>query len=344
MRVLIVKLTSMGDLIHALPALTDAKRAIPDIEFDWVVDESFVEVPLFHPSVKRTIKTAHRRWSRAKWQAINSGELRQFWRELRQEKYDIVLDAQNNLKSAIVTRLCRGLRCGMDKGSGREYGAHLAYQKTFTMPPLKESHAILRQRQLFAAALGYPLPQTEPDFGVDTAKLPSLGFTLPEPYLVFVHNTTWDSKHWPERYWEQLIKLATGAGYHVVLPWGSKHELARAQRLAATAANATTVVPYLGIGEKATLLFNARGVIAVDTGLAHLTSVLNKPGIHLYGPTDVNLLGVPSAKQKYLSAAYHCAPCYLHDCKFGDESECFVKELPPEKVWASFVEHLGVVG
>lgn len=340
MRVLIVKLTSMGDLIHALPALTDAQKAIPGIEFDWVVDASFIEIPQLHLAIKHIIKSNHRKWSKAKWQALKSGDLRRFWKELRSRSYDIVLDAQNNLKSAIITRLCRGLRCGTDRKGAREFGAHLAYQKTFPVPNQEQEHAVTRLRRLFSQALGYPMPDTPPDFGIDLKQLPPLTLNLPQPYLVFIHSTTWDTKHWPERYWGELIKLATAAGYHVALPWGGAHEKARAERLGKIVPETTTVMPTLSILEKGSLINDARGIVTVDTGLAHLTAVLNKPAIHLYGPTDVERLGIRNPNQKYLVAEYPCAPCYLTSCKFGAESACFVEKLPPNIVWQNLVEHL----
>ncbi len=338
MRVLIVKLTSMGDLIHALPAITDAKRAIPDIEFDWVLDEAFADVALMHPGVSRIIKSAHRRWSKNKWQSLKSGDLWRFWRELRTKRYDIVLDAQNNIKSAIVTLLSRGLRCGTDKQSVREAGAHLVYQKTVALPDFKNAHAVDRQRSLFAAALGYERPTTPADFGIDLQALPALNFTLPKPYLIFMHSTTWNSKHWPESYWVELIKLATAAGYHIVLPWGGKSEHERAQRLGV--APNTTVLPRLRIIEQAQVIRGATAVITVDTGLAHLTAALNIPAIHLYGPTDMNLLGIKTPFQKFLVAEFECAPCYLRQCKWTEDSKCFVTQLPPNVVWQQFVEHM----
>ena len=120
MRVLIIKLTSMGDLMHALPALTDAANAIPGIEFDWVVDEAFAEVPQWHPAVKNVITTSHRRWKKSTWQTLTGGELRTFYQELNAGDYDVVVDMQNNLKSALVSLLRRGPVAGLDKDSCRE--------------------------------------------------------------------------------------------------------------------------------------------------------------------------------------------------------------------------------
>lgn len=338
MKVLLVKLTSMGDLIHALPAITDAVRAIPGIQFDWVADEAFADIPLLHPAVNRVIKTAHRRWSKAKWRTVKSGELKQLWRELRTQRYDIILDSQNNLKSAVIMRLARGLRCGVDQKSGREWGAHLACQKTVKV--LFEQHATDRQREIFAKVLGYEKPQTTPDFGIDLNRLPALAFELPKPYLVFVHSTTWDTKHWPERYWYELIKIATDAGYHVVLPWGNAKEQERAQRLAQSAVDHTTVLPRLRIPEQASVLAQAAGAVCVDTGLGHLAAALGTPAVHLYGPTDPALIGATGQHQLHLTAPYPCAPCYLHHCKFGPESECFINQLPPKVVWERFLSQL----
>lgn len=340
MRVLLVKLSSMGDLVQVLPALTDAKLAIPGIQFDWVADEAFAQIPLLHPAVNRIIKTAHRRWVKAKWQALKSGELGEFWRELRLEKYDLVLDAQSNLKSALVTRLARGLRCGMDKNSVREKGAQLAYQKKIAIPDILSLHGITRMRLLFAKALGYELPNTAFDHGIDTHQFPQLTIHLPKNYLVFLHSTTWSSKYWPERYWVELVKLSTQAGYNIVLPWGNAKEQERSERLALIAPTATFVLPRLKILEQATIMLGAQCTVGLDTGLAHLVAALPVKSLHLYGPTNPKLLGVFTGYQKYLTPVYPCQPCYLRKCKFGDEAECFVNELPPQKVWKELAAHL----
>lgn len=333
MQILIVKLTSMGDLIHALPAVSDAIRAIPNLEIDWVVDEAFAEIPRMHPGVKQIITTAHRRWQRQKWNTLKNKELVHLWQGVRQKKYDIVIDAQNNLKSALVTSLTRGHRCGMDKNSVREKFAHFVCDQTFHIPV--QQHAIVRQRQLFAYALNYSVPDIFPDFGISLADLPEVPLTLPIPYLVFVHSTTWESKHWLEAYWRDLLKRAETEGYYVVLPWGNQHERARAERLAIGFPK-VLVLPRLTLMQQAAVIAGAKGAICVDTGLGHLTAALNKPAVHLYGSTDPALIGATGRHQTHLSASYECAPCYLHQCKWGRESACFVKDMSPDRVWNSF--------
>ncbi|MFA6037341.1 MAG: lipopolysaccharide heptosyltransferase I [Legionellales bacterium] len=333
MKVLIVKLTSMGDLIHVLPAISDAAKQIPNIRFDWVADESFADIPHLHKAVDEIIITANRRWKRNLWQTLKSGELIDVWHNLRKKKYDVVIDAQSNIKSAVITYLARGLRCGVDKNGTREKFAYLAYDKAY--PIIAEQHAITRLRKLFAASLGYSLPDTAPDFAIDLEKLPQLPVTLPDNYLVFVHSTTWNSKHWPESYWQQLIQIATQAGYHIALPWGSVKEKERAERLASHTDKAT-VLPRLSIPEFAQLISKAKGAVCVDTGFGHVTAALNIPAAHLYGPTDPALIGATGQNQLHLIAEYECAPCYLHDCKWGKESACFLKNMRPEKVWEHF--------
>ena len=129
MRVLLVKTSSLGDVIHALPALTDAARAIPGITFDWVVEEGFAEIPTWHPSVGNVIPVAIRRWRKNLWETIKSGEWRRFKQRLRAEKYDLVIDAQGLLKSALLTRYVKAPVAGFDRDSAREPLASRFYQR-----------------------------------------------------------------------------------------------------------------------------------------------------------------------------------------------------------------------
>ena len=262
---------------------------------------------------------------------IKNKELWNTCKNLRKKKYDIVLDAQGNVKSAVIACFSRGLRCGMDKECTREKFVSLTYNKTFHIPVAQ--HAIARQRQLFAKALNYLVPDTFPDFAIQIDQLPKVNIELPKPYLMFIHSTSWNTKHWPALYWQQLIQMAVDAGYHVALPWGSVAEQARAKHLAQTFSSAVTVLPRLSIMEQASVIAGAAGAVCVDTGLGHLAAALNVPAVHLYGPTDPALIGATGHHQIQLSAEYKCAPCYRKDCHFGTESACFLNNMHPEKVW-----------
>lgn len=326
----------MGDLIHALPALTDAKRAIPTISFDWVIEKNFSEIALWHPAVNKIIPASHRKWKKNLWQSIKNGEIKQFITSLRREKYDLVIDGQTSSKSAVVMLLTRGLRCGLDKHSASEWIAHFAYQKKY--PAGKELHAIKRLRLLFAQALNYQHIDTQPDYGIANYAFPELKFQLPERYVVFVHNASWSSKLWPEQYWHQLIELAAKENLHVVMPWGNEAEKQRAQRLAANHDNAI-VLPFLSLSEQARVLKNSKGAVCSDTGLAHLAAALNVPAVTLYGSTDVKLIGTVGAHQSHFVSPFECTLCYKHDCYFGGtkhaEPLCLL-EVKPEVVWDKF--------
>src|SRR5690242_11240390 len=163
-RVLLIKLTSLGDLIHALPALSDAQDARPGVEFDWVVDENFQEIAGWHPAVKSVITTNHREWRGAVTSAETHGSIAKTIAQMRAREYDLVIDGQGNFKTALLSLFAKGPRAGFDAASVREWVAHLAYQRRYAAS--KSAHAIDRLRRLFAAALDYPVPGSPPDFRI----------------------------------------------------------------------------------------------------------------------------------------------------------------------------------
>lgn len=332
MKVLIIKTTSLGDVIHTLPALTDAGKTIPGIRFDWVVEQPFAEIPAWHPLVDKVIPVAVRRWRKQPLQAIKSAEWQQFYASLRSTQYDLVIDAQGLVKSALLARLAPGKRAGLNFRSAWEPVASLLYNEVYAVNP--EQHAVARVRQLFAAALGYAAPMTVPDYGLDSGRLPQPSQEY-QNYMVFLHGTTWATKHWPEGYWRQLAQRVTEAGYQLLLPWGSDSEQQRAERIAANLANGK-VLPKMALLEIAGILSQAVAVIAVDTGLGHLAAALNVPTINLYGPTNPVLTGTAGANQIHLAAPFECAPCLQKECTYKGVASvrpaCFA-QLPPEKVW-----------
>lgn len=330
MRVLLVKMSSLGDVVHTLVAVTDASRALPGLRVDWVVEEGLAEIPAWHPAVDRVIPIALRRWRRD-WRATRA-ERRAFRARLRERRYDCVLDAQGLIKSALVARLARGPRWGLDWRSAREPLAALAYGRRVKVDTAQ--HAVLRLRRLFAAALGYEAPaDSSVDYGVDAACIP------PAPQhgdLLFLHGTTWATKHWPETYWRELAVRAAQAGRRVLLPWGSEAERARAERIAAAAPDAAAVLPRLGLGQLAGVLRGVQAAVGVDTGLAHLAAALGVPSVTLYGPTRFDRTGTFGARQLHLAADFACAPCMSRVCRYRGAAEvlpaCF-GTLPPERVW-----------
>jgi heptosyltransferase-1 len=330
MRVLIIKMSSMGDVIHTLPALTDAARAIKNISFDWVVEENFQEIPHWHSHVQQVIPVALRRWRKKIFSMNTYREWTQCKTQIREQQYDLVIDAQGLLKSAFVARFAKGVRAGFDFQSAREPFASLFYQRNYHVA--KKQHAIWRTRNLFSQALGYELPNTVPEYGVDREQFRN---AQENNYLIFLHGTTWETKHWPEEYWIALAKIATQKGFKIKVPWGNEVEHARAKRIAAVS-DAITVLPKLNLKEMAGVLASATAVVAVDTGLCHLAAALNVPTVSLYGPTNPELSGALGLSQKHLKANFPCSPCMSRECISTVSSTvnppCF-STLPPTLVW-----------
>lgn len=288
MRVLIVKTSSMGDVLHTLPALTDAQQAIPGIRFDWVVEEGFAQIPSWHAAVDRVIPVAIRRWRKAWFSAAIKAERKTFQAAVQAQHYDAIIDAQGLVKSAaLVTRLAHGIKHGMDWQTAREPLASLFYNCRHHIA--KQQHAVERTRELFAKSLGYNKPQTQGDYAIAQHFLNNMN-TDTDQYAVFLHATTRDDKHWPEANWRELIGLLSQSGVRIKLPWGAAHEEARAKRLA-EGFDYVDVLPRMSLEDVARVLAGATFVVSVDTGLSHLTAALDRPNVTLYGPTDPGLIG-----------------------------------------------------
>ncbi|MEM8496983.1 MAG: lipopolysaccharide heptosyltransferase I [Pseudomonadota bacterium] len=339
MQILLIKLSSMGDLIQALPALSDARRHHPDIQFDWVVDEAFAEIPGWHPAVSNTITSAHRRWRKHIFNSDTLTEVRSFRQLLRDTPYNKIIDAQTNTKSAIVTMLCRGEKHGPDSKSVREYPAHWAYHHTYAID--RQQLAIDRWRQLFANTLKYPLPNSQPDFGLGNVKFELQGFVTPNSdYLVYVHNASWASKYWPIKHWQSLLQRADRQGLKVLLPWGSLEERQSAVAIAEQYTNAT-VLPRLSLTSIAALMRGSEGAVCMDTGLAHLAAALGIKTLTMYGPTDPNLIGATGPNSIHVSAQnFDCMPCYKRECYFNGshhENSACLKSIESYEVWDRFI-------
>lgn len=331
MRVLLIKLSSMGDVIHTLPALTDAAAFCEDIQFDWLVEKSFTEIPRWHPAVNRVIPWELRHWRKNLWQSKTWQAINTTLETLREVDYDLIIDAQGLLKSALPGLIAKGKTHGLNFQSAREGLAALFYHKRHAVA--KGQHAVERIRQLFAQALDYTLPSSPADYGLQTHfsnKKPQ------KPYLVFLTNTTWATKHWPVAYWQTLTRQAVEAGYEVHFTSGNtqewRHILAIAQNIPKT-----VLYPRQSIAAVAKLLGGAAGVISVDTGFAHLAAALAKPCVSLFGPTNPVLTKPYGPNQIALAADFECAPCMQKSCTHKERNAdisppCF-QQITPKKVW-----------
>lgn len=336
MNILLLKTSSMGDVLHTLPALSEAHAAIPDLRIDWVVEEAFAEIPAWHPAVNEVIPVAVRRWRKQPFRARTRHEFRAFRQRVARQRYDLILDAQGLLKSAVLACFARGPRAGLDRHSAREGLASWFYQRRAHVR--RDLHAVERVRRLFALALNYEADQAGnrvPDYGIAGHE-----FAAPAgagDYLIFLHATTWASKHWPEAYWRELAGLAVAADMRVCLPWGNPAEREAAERIAQGRAGCE-VLPKLNLNEIAAYIAHARGVVAVDTGLAHLCAALETPALTIYGSTNSGLTGTLGRHQIQQVAEYACAPCLRRECgqPRGDDMypPCYAG-LTPERIWSA---------
>jgi heptosyltransferase-1 len=344
MRVLIVKVSSLGDVIHTLPAITDAYRAKRGLRFDWVVEEGYAEIPRWHPAVDKVIPVAFRRWRKNLFRTWRSGEFTAFKKNLQEHHYDLVIDAQGLIKSGVISRIAKGLTVGLSNRTIREPMATLFYNVVYTVP--WQQHAVERIRDLFSRTFNYTVDYKTCDYGIDPGRFgrdPAAG-----KYLVFFHGTTWASKLWPDQYWQKLALLAAQDGYRVKLLWGSDEELQRAQAIA-KASNNVDILGQHSLTDIARLLVNSQGVVAVDTGLGHLAAALTVPVISLYGSSNSELTGTYGLRQLHLNSPLPCAPCLQKTCKYAGEEQtdeyegarfivrpaCF-RSNPPEAVWEKF--------
>ncbi|MCL4680694.1 MAG: lipopolysaccharide heptosyltransferase I [Rhodocyclaceae bacterium] len=285
--VLLVKTSSLGDVVHNLPVASDIRARFPQARIDWVVEEGFADIPRLHPAVGQVIPVAVRRWRRALLSPATWRELRAYRDAVRVEQYDLVLDTQGLVKSALLARQAWGKRAGYAVEAAREPLAARFYDATYVIP--KNLHAVERNRWLAAAALGYA-PDLPLDYGIAAA--PLVAPWLPAvPYCVLLTASSRADKLWPEADWLQLAAALNARGLACVLPGGSAEERARAARLAGGMAQAVAAPP-MGIAELAQLLAGARLVVGVDTGLSHIAAALGRLTFCLFAGSRPELTGV----------------------------------------------------
>lgn len=341
-KILMVKMTSMGDVLHVLPALEDIAERVTDVSIDWMVEDSFAEIPSWHPLVDRVIPVASRRWRQLSW--ANLKAFVAFVQELRREQYDYIIDAQGLMKSAIFSRFARlkrgrwqdrqqgGRRIGFAGNSIKEWPAAWLYSKRVTVA--RNEHAVDRIRQLIGGGLDARITSVKRSYkileGVERAakkmNQPMLinavqaaasrnahGDQATLGHIFLLHGTTWATKHLPEQLWYRIAEQVVAEHYTPVLAWGNEQELQRAQRIAEQVAGAV-VLPKASLTALAQLLATAQGAIAVDTGLGHLAAALDIPCVSLYGATDPTLTGTYGYYQAHLQAEFACAPCLAKEC------------------------------
>jgi heptosyltransferase-1 len=282
--ILFIKTSSLGDVIHQMPALTEAQRHRPEARFAWVVEEAFAPLVRLHPAVSEVIPVATRRWRTKVLASSTWREVASFRRALRERSYEDVIDTQGLVRSALIARIARGRRHGYDANSIREPAASWLYDVQHAVP--RDLHAVARNRRLTGLALGYA-PAGPLDFGLSREGLaPRCG----EPYGILFHATARAEKEWPEASWVALGRTLAARGVPLVLPWGTPQEHARSGRIGAALPNAR-VPERQPLDRVARLVAGASFVIGADTGLLHLAAAVGVPLVAIFVGSEPSLTG-----------------------------------------------------
>ena len=286
-RILFVKLSSLGDVIHHLPAVTDLARRMPGAHVAWAVEEAYADLVRLHPAVVESIPVGLRALrdhplDSARWRRVGAAR-----RALAAKRWDYVIDTQGLLKSALVAKAASGRSFGMDGASAREGAAAWFYDQAFPVP--RELHAVERNRRLVASVLGYE-PEGAADYGLEAPPYPPL-WAPRGRYAVLLHAASRADKQWPDDKWVDLARRLAQHGYATVFPGGTEAERLAAARLALLVPG-SVAAPPMDLWVAATLLAHAQMVVGVDTGLTHLAVALHRPTVGIYRATDPALTGL----------------------------------------------------
>ena len=287
MRILLVKTSSLGDVIHNLPVVSDLRLSFPDAQIDWCVEEAFVDLPRLHPEVSDIIPVALRRWRKSLAQPATWHEIGSFRKHIGRTAYDAILDTQGLLKSALIARQAKGRRYGYAAEVTREPLAARFYDETFLIP--RNVHAVERNRWLSAAAFDYPV-DLPLNYGISPPEV-DLSWLAGQRHAVLFTATSRDDKLWDETNWIVVAQSLTDHDLTPVFPSGSAPERQRAERIVAKVPG-SSVAPAMSLRQLSGLIGSARLAIGVDTGLVHLATALRVPTIALYISTDPALTGV----------------------------------------------------
>ncbi len=287
MKILLVKLSSLGDVVHTLPVVHDILATMPDAQIDWVVEKSFAPLLSMSAGLRRVIPCEIRRWRKSVLSADTRREWRAFRAQLQLEAYDAVIDLQGLTKSAVVSRLARlasqGKRYALanqTEGSGYEAPTRWVADVAIEMQP--HMHAVQRSRELVARALGYSI-DPRPDFGLNVLPAQSIRLQCAIKNVAFVHGTSRADKEWPIQHWVELGGRLTALGYRIVLIHGNAKEQATSQAIGQQLGTANGVVwPLMALDELPRQLAQCAGVIGVDSGVSHIAVALGLPHVQIY--------------------------------------------------------------
>jgi heptosyltransferase-1 len=287
-RILLIKTSSLGDVVHNFPVASDIAERCPGAIIDWVVEEAYAPLVRLHPAISTVIPVAMRRWRKSLFSARTWQEIRAFRRDLAAESHDLCIDTQGLLKSALIASSSTGVKHGFDAATAREPLTARFYDVTHHVE--RSQHAVTRNRLLAGMAMGYSIGDVV-NYGLKRVPVDAAC-----PGFVLFHGTSRDDKMWPVADWISLGCALESRGYHCIIPWGSNAERERSQAIRAGLQRAT-VPDRMDFGEIARMISNASAVIGVDTGLVHLAAALGRPVVAIFRASDPDLTGVHGVSQ-----------------------------------------------
>ena len=355
MRILIVKLSSLGDVVHTLPAVHDILTGMPEAQIDWVVEKAFAPLLTQVNGLRRIIPCELRRWRKSFWSAQTRLGWRAFKTDLQTDTYDAVIDLQGLTKSAVVARLARltarGKRYAMaNQTDGSAYEAPTRWLADVQIAVAPHSHAVARGRQLVASALQYTaeLAHIPLDYALNMPVAHMNRAQAAPKSIAFIHGTSRPDKQWPLQNWVELGQRFAAQGYRIVLVHGSSLEQATSQAIAVQLASHSAVLPLLALDALTIELGGCVGAIGVDSGVSHIAVALGLPHVQIYnfdtawrtGPLrcGLNEVGPPS------SGPPTASPPTSTPLSLGHQVSVFAQPHPSvDAVWQAWLQAQGAL-
>jgi heptosyltransferase-1 len=328
MRVLIVKVSALGDVVHTLPVLDYLRQVDPGIEIDWVVEEGNREIVEGHPHVSKVHLIRTRAWRRAPLSVTTWREVSRAKRELRERNFDIAFDLQGNLKSGLITWLSGAeRRYGFDRDDVRE-PLNLIFTNNQVPLRRQDSHVSARALRVVSVPFGRDYPgmklatdiRTSPE---DDAQAEAFLSTLSDGLVfLFHHGTTWATKLWNEEGWVALaaLVLARHPDATILLSWGNDGERATAERIAAAVKGNARILPKMTLKGLSAFLKKIDLVVGGDTGPVHMAAAVGTPTVSFYRATDAKRNGPRGEHQLHVQSPLHCRACLRKEC--DRDGEC----------------------
>jgi heptosyltransferase-1 len=327
MRVLIVKVSALGDIIHALPVLDYLHKAVPGIQVDWVVEEQNQDILDGHPLISNLICINTRKWRASPFSADTRQEIVSIVKRLRTASYDAVFDIQGNIKSGVITWLsCATPRYGFAPDGVREKLNLLCTTRQVPLRP-EDHHVSCRALRVASEPFGgdFTLTDLHTDIATsveDDCAAREITAVLPNgPWLMFHNGTTWTTKLWHTEAWIELGRLFTERfpSASILLSWGSQDEFNTAEDIREGIGPSATILPRLSLKQLCALMKRVNLVVGGDTGPVHIAAAVGTPTVSFYRVTDPLRNAPVGSKHLYVQTDMHCRECLQKQCEKDDE-------------------------